>query len=67
MPNEPKRHHYVPQFYMRQFACTADANKIMTLERHRDVVVAAPKSIGGIGYEDHLHDYEVDGVRTSIE
>ncbi len=67
MPNEPKKHHYVPQFYMRQFACRTDCKKVMTLERHRNVVVANPKSIEGIGYEDHLHDYEVDGVRASIE
>jgi hypothetical protein len=50
--NEPKKHHYVPQFYMRQFPCMADAKKVMTLERHRDVVVAASKSIARIGYED---------------
>lgn len=67
MPNEPKKHHYVPQFYMRQFTCATDINKVMTLERHRDVVVSDPKSIEGIGYEDHLHDYEVEGVRASIE
>lgn len=67
MQNEPKKHHYVPQFYMRQFACPTDENKIITLERHRDIVVGAPKSIGGIGYEDHLHDYEVDGVEASFE
>ncbi len=67
MPNEPKKHHYVPQFYMRRFALNADANKVMTLERHRDLVVAAPKSIDGIGFEDHLHDYDLDGRLASIE
>lgn len=36
--NDPKRHHYVPQFYMRRFACADDANKVMVLERHRDVL-----------------------------
>ncbi|WP_158213716.1 DUF4238 domain-containing protein [Sphingopyxis witflariensis] len=67
MSNEPKKHHYVPQFYMRQFVCPTDPKKVMTLERHRNVVVADPKSIEGIGYEDHLHNYEVDGVGASIE
>ena len=38
--NAPIKHHYVPQFYMRQFACADDAHKVMTLERHSDVVVA---------------------------
>lgn len=65
--NEPIKHHYIPQFYMRQFACIDDDNKVMTLERHRDVVVADRKSIEGIGYEERLHDYEADGARASIE
>lgn len=65
--NEPKKHHYVPQFYMRRFACADDVNKVMVLERHRDVVVADRKSIEGIGYEEHLHDYEANGLRGSIE
>jgi len=50
--------HYVPQFYMRRFACADDENKVMVLERHRDVVVANRKSIEGIGYEERLHDYD---------
>jgi hypothetical protein len=65
--NEPKKHHYVPQFYMRRFACSDDVNKIMVLERHRDVVVADRKSIEGIGYEQRLHDYEDGGAPSSIE
>lgn len=65
--NEPKKHHYVPQFYMRRFACTGDENKVMVLERHRDFVVADRKSIESIGYEEHLHDYDDNGSRASIE
>ena len=65
--DEPFKHHYVPQFYMRQFACVDDNKKIMTLECHRDVVVVDRKSIKGIGYEDRLHNYEVNGVHASIE
>ena len=52
--NEAKKHHYVPQFYMRRFACADDENKVMVLERHRDVVVANRKLIDGIGYEERL-------------
>jgi hypothetical protein len=29
--NEAKKHHYVPQFYMRRFACADDENKVMCL------------------------------------
>jgi hypothetical protein len=65
--NEAKKHHYVPQFYMRRFANADDENKIMVLERHRDVVVVDRKSIEGIGYEDRLHDYDDNGAPASIE
>lgn len=65
--NEPKKHHYVPQFYMRRFACADDENKVMALERHRNVVVADRKSIEGIGYEERLHDYDNNGAPASIE
>jgi hypothetical protein len=65
--NESRRHHYVPQFYLRRFACPDDANKVMMLERHRDVVVADRKSIDRIGYEDGLHDYDAGKGPASIE
>ncbi|AJR23033.1 hypothetical protein TZ53_03870 [Sphingobium sp. YBL2] len=65
--NAPIKHHYVPQFYMRQFACADDAHKVMTLERHSDVVVADRKSIEGIGWEERLHDYDDAGAPASIE
>lgn len=55
--NASKRHHYIPQFYLRRFACFDDANKVMVIEQHRDVLVADRKSIDGIGYEEALHDY----------
>jgi hypothetical protein len=67
LSNAPKRHHYVPQFYLRQFATTGDANKVAVLERHRDVLVADRKSVDSIGYEEGLHDFVEDGVAGSIE
>jgi Protein of unknown function (DUF4238) len=51
-----KRHHYVPQFYLRQFACTEDPKKVMTLEKRGNFVVYDCKSIRAIGYQDSLHD-----------
>ena len=65
--DQPKRQHYVPQFYMRRFACADDPNKVMAVERHHDILVADRKSIGSIGYEDGLHDFVEDGVAGSIE
>lgn len=63
----PKRHHYVPQFYLRRFACADDVHKVMTIERHRDVLVGKRKSINHIGYEEGLHDYVNEGEPASIE
>lgn len=63
----PKRHHYVPQFYLRRFACSEDANKVRVLERHGDVLVTDLKSIARIGYEDSMHDFVEEGVPGSIE
>ncbi len=63
----PKRHHYVPQFYLRQFANTDEVNKVAVLERHRDNLVADRKSVGSIGYEEALHDFVEDGIAGSIE
>lgn len=67
MSNAPKRHHYVPQFYMRRFVRADDANKVAVMERHRDVLVADRKSVDSIGYEEGLHDFVEDGVAGSIE
>lgn len=63
----PKRHHYVPQFYLRRFACPDDAKKVRVLERHGDVLVTDRKSIDRIGYEEALHDYVEGGLSGSIE
>jgi hypothetical protein len=63
----PKRHHYVPQFYMRRFACADDSNKVHVLERHGDVLVTDRKSIDRIGYEESMHDFVENGVAGSIE
>jgi hypothetical protein len=59
--NAPKRHDYVPQFYLRCFACSDDVNKVMVIEPYRDVLVVDRKSIDYIGYEEGLHDYLDEG------
>jgi len=63
----PKLHHYVPQFYLRRFACSDDPNKVRILERHGDILVTDRKSIDRIGYEESMHDFVTDGVAGSIE
>ena len=65
--SRPKRHHYVPQFYLRRFACPDDPNKVRVLERHGDILVTDRKSIERIGYEESMHDFVANGVISSIE
>ena len=65
--NSPIEHHYVPQFYMRRFACIEDRKKVVVVERYLSTLVGDRKSIERIGYEDHLHEYVEDGVSKSIE
>lgn len=67
MAEKSVRHHYVPRFYLRQFALENDLNKVSVLERHRRDVVVSRKSIGGIGFEENLHDYDDGGASGSIE
>ena len=67
LSSAPKRQHYVPQFYLRQFAVAGDANKVAVVERHRDILASGRKSVGSIGYEEGLHDFVEDGVAGSIE
>ena len=58
--NEARKHHYVPQSYMRRFACADDENKVMVLERHRDVAISDRKSVKNIGYDRCFHDARLD-------
>jgi hypothetical protein len=62
-----KRHHYVPKFYLRRFACADDGNKVLVLERHHDALVASRKSIDWIGFEERLYDFGDAGRPASVE
>lgn len=42
--NEPRDHHYTPQFYLRRFAAHDDAAKVNPLWRHEPFVFAGRRS-----------------------
>jgi hypothetical protein len=65
--NEARKHHYAPQFYLRQFACDAAGTAAMALTQQHDFIVGEPKAISRMGYEDDLHTIETRFGRTSIE
>jgi hypothetical protein len=53
---------------MRGFACVDDEDKVLVFERHRDIVVAARKSIEGISYDNNgLPALIEDDLNKAIE
>ena len=62
-----KRHHYVPRFYLRRFACQDDGNKVAVIEQHQNSLISSLKSIKSIGYEEGLYDFVEGSVLRSIE
>lgn len=67
MANDPRAHHYVPQFYLRNLAVDTEAKKLTTVAKHGHVAVWAQRSIESIGYERDLYVRMVDGVLVSSE
>ncbi len=48
--NDPRHHHYVPRFYLRNFASDPEKKKIKTLAQNRDYAVWAERSIESLGF-----------------
>lgn len=64
---EPRDHHYAPQFYLRNFAVDPDRRKIATVAKNGHLAVWSVRSIGGLGYERDLYVHQRDGVPVSVE
>lgn len=64
---EPRDHHYVPQFYLRNFASDAERRKIATVAKNGHLAVWSVRSIRGLGYEQDLYVHERNGVPVSVE
>jgi len=65
--NDPKKHHYVPQFYLRKFHCVDDENKVPTISRHDPYLIKKKSSISRIGYEDYLYKISDKNIEQCIE
>lgn len=65
--NDPRNHHYVPQFYLRNFACDPEKRKIRTLAKNGDYAVWAERSIEGLGFERDLYVHSYAGIPVSVE
>lgn len=53
--SEPRDHHYVPQFYLRNFSIDPEKKKVAAVTKHGRRAVWAQRSIKSIGYERDLY------------
>jgi hypothetical protein len=65
--NTPRDHHYVPQFFLRNFATDPDRKKLTTVAKHGDRAIWAERSIESLGYERDLYVNIRNGVPVSVE
>lgn len=65
--NEPRDHHYAPQFYLRNFSCDPEQKKINAVMKHGQRAVWAQRSIESIGYEEELYVHMNGGRPVSVE
>lgn len=67
MANEPRDHHVVPQFFLRNFAVDAARTTITTVAKHGDRAVWGERPIRGLGYERDFYVHTVRGAPVSVE
>ncbi|MGO4138496.1 DUF4238 domain-containing protein [Rhizobium brockwellii] len=66
-PNEPRDHHYVPQFFLRNFAIEEAKSRITTVGKHGPMAVWAERSIESLGYERDFYVHLRAGIPMSVE
>ena len=65
--DEPKKHHYVPQFLLRNFSTDTGKLRVNSIAKHGDRAVWQERSIKGIGFENELYVHTNLGVPVSVE
>lgn len=60
-------HHYVPQFYLRNFAVDPEKKKVTTIAKHGPMAVWSRRSIESLGYERDLYVSLSGGLPISAE
>lgn len=65
--SDPKKHHYVPQLYLRQFCRDDKCKKVQTLGKHGPFLINKPSAIESIGYEDDLYKVSNKDITWCIE
>ena len=67
MGSEPRDHHWVPQFYLRNFATDPEKLKICTVAKHGDRAVWARRSIASTGFDRDFYLHRRQGRPVSVE
>jgi hypothetical protein len=67
MPNEPRRHHVIPQFLLRNFALDPERLKVQTVAKQGNYAIWQERSIKSIGYESDFYVHLVGGRPVSVE
>jgi Protein of unknown function (DUF4238) len=67
LANEPRSHHYAPQFFLRNFAVDEAKTRFATVAKHGDMAIWAERSIENIGYERDFYVHTRNGAPISVE
>ena len=65
--NEPRDHHVVPQFFLKNFAVDEARTKIATVAKDRNMAVWMERSIKELGYERDFYVHIERGRPISVE
>jgi len=65
--NEPRDHHVVPQFFLRNFATDEARTRITTLAKDGRMAIWKERSIKGLGYERDFYVHLERGRPISVE
>lgn len=65
--NPPRKHHYVPQFYLKQFSSDETRTKVPTLSNNQLHVIKGHSAIKKIAYEDYLYAIKDKELNICIE
>lgn len=65
--NRPRKHHYVPQFFLRNFATDDKKKHILTVAKEGSRAVWSERAIKSIGFEDDFYITYKNGIPISVE
>lgn len=65
--NEPRDHHYAPQFYLRNFSVDEERLKIPVLAKQGSRLIWMVRSIATLGYERDFYMHTENGAPVSVE